>query len=94
MDRELVQQLSRLAALELDDQTAAALAARLDRILLAFASLQQVNTTAVTPSSYPLPLALRLRPDEPGPVLARDAVLANARQTAGDAFLVPRVVDA
>jgi len=78
------------ARLRLDAGARAELTRRLAAVLGSFAALRSVDTSsmaAIEGTSVPL------RPDVPGPVLALDAVLRNAQRTAGDCFLVPRVVE-
>ncbi len=78
------------ARLRLDAGARAELTRRLSAVLGSFAALRAVDTRSVAPEE---PATAPLRADEPGPVLALDAVLCNAQRTAGDCFLVPRVVE-
>ena len=86
-----LRELALLARLELPAERHAAVQMRLGGVVAAFAALRAVDTSAVT-APPPCP-ALPLRADEPEPVLPVEAVLRNAARTAGDCFLVPRVVD-
>ncbi len=85
--------LAALARLRVDDEDAARLRPRLERLVRYFEALAAVDTTGVEPEPYPLALPPRVRDDEPGPVLPVDEVLANAPRRRADCFLVPRAVD-
>lgn len=82
--------LCQQARLRLDPFARAELSRRLSAVLHSFASLRAVDTRSAGPESGP---ALPLRSDEPAAVLPVPSVLANATRTAGDCFLVPRVVE-
>ncbi|MEY4083405.1 MAG: Glutamyl-tRNA(Gln) amidotransferase subunit [Pseudomonadota bacterium] len=88
-----IQKLARLSKLDLDDQQAAALEPSLSSIVNWVGSLNQAPTAGVTPMAHPHDLAMRLRPDEPAELPARDRLLANAPEQAEGLFLVPRVVE-
>jgi aspartyl/glutamyl-tRNA(Asn/Gln) amidotransferase C subunit len=83
--------LCRLARLQLTRAQAVELAARLEAVIAAFATLAAVDTSKI--AADPPAGSARLRPDEPGPPLPRELVLGNAATTAADCFLVPRVVE-
>jgi aspartyl-tRNA(Asn)/glutamyl-tRNA(Gln) amidotransferase subunit C len=93
VDQALIRDLCDLARLRLTAEAEQRAAARLDRILDAFALLETVPTEGVVPSPYPVDTTLRLRPDEPGPCLPQPEVLANAPSVAAGCFLVPRTVE-
>ena len=78
------------ARLRLDAGARAELTRRLTVVLGSFAALRSVDTSSVAAIET---TTAPMREDEPGPVLALDAVLRNAQRTAGDCFLVPRVVE-
>jgi aspartyl-tRNA(Asn)/glutamyl-tRNA(Gln) amidotransferase subunit C len=93
VDRALVRQLAELARLHLPAEREQAACTQLEKVLAAFRALAAVDTAGVEPTSYPLPLPMRLRADAPGAVLAPEEVLANAPRQAAGAFVVPRVVE-
>lgn len=93
VDRRQLQHLALLARLDLPEERRAELERRLASVLEAFATLLAVDTGPPAPAAAPDPAAAGLRPDEPGPVLPREQVLANAPRTAAGCFLVPRVVE-
>jgi aspartyl-tRNA(Asn)/glutamyl-tRNA(Gln) amidotransferase subunit C len=93
VDQALIRELCDLARLRLTAEAEQQAAARLDRILDAFAALDAVHTEGVLPSPYPVGMTLRLREDRPAPCLSQQDVLANAPATAAGCFLVPRTVE-
>lgn len=90
IDRALLEHLAKLARLHLPPGREEVLRQRLERIVAAFSTLQQVATTAAPRTAASPP---HLRPDLPEPPMAPADVLANAPAQAGQCFLVPRVVD-
>jgi len=91
VDRALIEHLAGLARLFLPADRHEALTQRLERIVAAFGSLEDVADVAVRP----MPDAeCALRADVPGPALAVNEVLANAPAAAANCFVVPRVVEA
>ena len=93
MDRDAVHRLAELSKLRLTRQQEARAQAQIQRLLDAFAVLEEVSTDDVEPSPYPLPIAHRGRPDVPEPGLPQDEVLENAPEQRAGCFRVPRVVE-
>lgn len=92
--RDEVAHLARLSRLSLDDTELDGLAAQLDVILEAVASISQVTDAAdVPPTTHAVPVENVTRPDVVTPSLARDAVLAGAPEAEEDRFRVPRILD-
>lgn len=91
IDRQLMQHLADLARLHIPAERLPLLRERLERIVAAFQTLQDAELT--TPAPGPRP-GTPLRDDRTEPPLPVATVLANAPQQAGDAFVVPRVIDA
>lgn len=91
IDRALMQHLADLARLHIPAERLPVLRERLERIVGAFQALQEADATALVAT----PVAgTPLRADVAEPPLPVATVLANAPQQAGDAFVVPRVIDA
>lgn len=91
IDRGQLQKLADLARLHVPAERQLQVLGHLQRIVGAFDALRSLPTEEVAG----LPTArLRLRPDELSAPMPLEAVLANAPQTAGGMFVVPRVVDA
>ncbi len=89
----MVRNLARLCRLELSDEEVVRAAEQIARLLEHFELLQDAVSDDTEPSSFPRPIPHRARPDQPGPVLAREDVLASAPATRAGQFLVPKVVD-
>ena len=94
LDRDLVQQVAALAHLTLTDAEAAGYSADLSAMIEYAASVLEVDTTGVSPTSHPLGLEPVIRDDQPGAARERTAYLEGAPDADIDAvlFRVPRVV--
>ena len=87
-----VRQVAKLARLQLSEEEVAPLTEQLDRILSYVAKLDELDTTAVTPTTHALSLQNAFREDLVQPSLPREEALANAPRDNGEAFVVPRVL--
>ena len=87
-----VRHVARLARLELDEDEVASLTPQLDQILAYIDKLNELDTTAVPPTTHALAVENAFREDEVRPSIDRDAVLAGAPRTNGESFVVPRVI--
>jgi aspartyl-tRNA(Asn)/glutamyl-tRNA(Gln) amidotransferase subunit C len=92
--REEVERVVSLARLSLDEAELSRMAAELDAVLGYIATLQQLDTSGVPPTAHVVPLPTPLREDVPEPPLDPELALANAPQSAGSAFVVPKVIEA
>ena len=88
-----IDHVARLARVRLDDDERARLKAQLAVILEAAAKVREVATDDVPPTTYAVPRANVLRPDEPEPSLPPDEALANAPEQEGGRFRVPRIAE-
>lgn len=88
-----VRHVAELAKLSLSDDEVALFGRQLSAILDYADQLRQVDTSAVPPTPYVLPLANVLRADEPQPSLPVEAALANAPAQANGFFRVRAVFD-
>ena len=93
LTREEVLHIARLARIGLSDDDVARFQEQLSEILEHFGSLRELDTEGVEPTSHPLPLESVMRPDEAGPSLPRDEVLANAPLADEDTFRVRAVLE-
>jgi aspartyl-tRNA(Asn)/glutamyl-tRNA(Gln) amidotransferase subunit C len=84
--------LARLDLRALSETELDALHRDLDAILEYVAQLDELDLVGVEPTTHAVPIRLPLRPDEPQPGPGRAALFANAPQTDGEFFLVPRVL--
>ena len=92
--REEVAHLARLSRLALDDAELDGLAAELDVILGAVATISEVTDAAdVPPTTHAVPIENVTRPDVVRPSLPRDEVLAGAPLAEEGRFRVPRILD-
>ena len=82
-----------LARLSLTDAEVERLSTELEAILDYVETLEEVDTTDVRPMSHVLPLATPLREDRAAAPLDPQAAVVNAPESAGSAFVVPRVID-
>ena len=81
--------LSRLAVTEEEERL---FARQFGNILAHMALLSSVDTEGVEPLYSPLAHAAATRPDEAANLRTRAEVLANAPETDGEYFIVPRIV--
>ena len=86
-----VRHVAELAKLSLSDEEVAQYAEQLSDILEYAERLQEVDTSHVPPTPYPLPLTNVLREDESGDCLTNDEALANAPDSADGFFRVRAV---
>ncbi len=92
--RDEVAHLARLSRLALDDAELDGLAAELDVILRAVATISQVTDAVdVPPTTHAVPIENVTRPDVVRPSLPRDEVLAGAPMAEDGRFRVPRILD-
>lgn len=92
IDRVQLLRLAELARLHLPAERQGPVLLQLQRIVEAFDALRTLPAAA--PSDAESQSPLRLRPDVAEPAMPMEQVLANAPQSAGGMFVVPRVVDA
>jgi aspartyl-tRNA(Asn)/glutamyl-tRNA(Gln) amidotransferase subunit C len=92
--RDQVAHLARLSRLALDDAELDGLAAELDVILGAVATISEVTDAAdVPPTTHAVPIENVTRPDVVRASLPRDEVLAGAPLAEEGRFRVPRILD-
>lgn len=87
-----VRELALLARLRLTEDEVARLTTDLDAILDYVDALRALDTSAVEPMTHAVPFDCPLRPDQAGPSLPVEEVLANAPRREGSFFQVPRIV--
>ncbi|WP_294755956.1 Asp-tRNA(Asn)/Glu-tRNA(Gln) amidotransferase subunit GatC [uncultured Flavonifractor sp.] len=90
---ELVDYVSELSRLKLPEAEKAAMAAELEKIVDYMDVLSGLDTTGVEPLSHVFPVKNVLRADQVAPSCDREALLAGAPASDGEAFLVPRAVE-
>ena len=88
-----VEQVARLARLELSAEEKERMREQLDRILGYIDKLRRLDTEGVPPTSHAVPMVNVMREDEPRPCLPPQEMLANAPDRSGDFFRVPRIIE-
>jgi aspartyl-tRNA(Asn)/glutamyl-tRNA(Gln) amidotransferase subunit C len=91
--RQQVDRIAELARLSLEGEEAEAMERDLERILDYVATLQELDTEGVTPTAHAIALATPVRPDEAAEPMNPELVVANAPESVGTAFVVPKVID-
>jgi aspartyl-tRNA(Asn)/glutamyl-tRNA(Gln) amidotransferase subunit C len=84
--------MAKLARLAIPDDQLHRFADQLTAILGYVERIGRVDVAGVEPMAHPLPLQNVLREDDAGPALPLEKVLANAPQTDGPFFSVPKVI--
>ena len=91
--KDEVLHVANLARLELNEAGIEKLATQIGTILDYVDTLNQVDTTGVSPTSHAIFLSNAFREDELHQHLANEAVLDNAPEKDEGAFLVPKVIE-
>jgi len=92
INRETVEQIARLARLNLTDKEVKQFTKELGEILRAFKTIDRAKVSGVKPSFQPINLVNRTRDDEVEPSLSQDEALANTKNKERGFFKGPRVV--
>lgn len=92
LTRSDVEHVAHLARLGLTDGELARLEGQLNHILDQYAKLAGLDTDAIPPTAQVIELENILREDVARPSLPVEAVLANAPERDGDAFVVPAIL--
>lgn len=92
ISRDDVEHVARLARLALTDDEVTLFSEQLSGILEHAARVSALPTDDVPPSTHPMPLRNVLRADTVRPSLDREAVLAEAPDTADGRIRVPRIL--
>ncbi|HEX5266140.1 MAG TPA: Asp-tRNA(Asn)/Glu-tRNA(Gln) amidotransferase subunit GatC [Acidimicrobiales bacterium] len=92
ISRDDVAHVAHLARLALSDDEIDLFAGQLAAVLEHAEDVAALDTSGVAPTAHPLPVRNVLRPDEPGPCLDREEVLAEAPQAEEGRFRVPRIL--
>ena len=93
INRVDVERVASLARLSVTDEEAERLAAELDSFLGYIETLQELDTSDIEPTSHPIPLPTPMREDLPEAPIDAELAVANAPESAGSSFLVPKVID-
>jgi len=93
LSREEVVHIALLARLGLSEAELEKFREQLSNILENFEILQQVDTSDVPPTAYPIPLENVVREDETSPSLPQSEILANAPRQEESWFRVKAVLE-
>ncbi len=93
LSREEVVHIALLARLGLSEAELGKFREQLSNILENFEILQQVDTSDVPPTAYPIPLENVVREDETSPSLPQSEILANAPRQEESWFRVKAVLE-
>ena len=93
LSREEVLHISALCRMNLSDEEIERFRNQLSNILDNFETLQQVDTTNVPPTAYPMPLSNVTRDDEALPSYRQSDILANAPRQEDGQFRVRAVLE-
>ena len=89
---EEVRRVATLARVDLSEAEVTRMTGQLDAILSYVAKLDELDTTAVIPTSHPQEVVNAFREDEVKTSLSRDLALAGAPEHNQESFVVPRVI--
>jgi aspartyl-tRNA(Asn)/glutamyl-tRNA(Gln) amidotransferase subunit C len=87
-----VRYVAGLARLELAPEEAVAMAGQLDRILSYVDKLNELDTSAVVPTTHAISITNAFRDDDLVESLGQAKALANAPRQNGEAFIVPKII--
>lgn len=93
MDRKDIQQLAKLARLQLSDENADEVAGSITDVLAFVGQLVNAKTDNIAPMAHPLDALQVLRADEVTETNVREAMQAIAPATENGLYLVPKVID-
>jgi aspartyl-tRNA(Asn)/glutamyl-tRNA(Gln) amidotransferase subunit C len=91
--RKDVEQVARLARLELTPEEADTFTGQMDAILAYVDKLNELDTTGIFPTSHAVPMENAFRDDVARPGIGVEAALANAPDRSGSFYRVPKVIE-
>ena len=91
--KQEVEDVAKLARLELTEVEKTAFAKQLSQILTYVETLKQYDTTGVEPTATVLGQVNVSRPDEVRPSLSVEKAVANAPETSEGFFIVPKIIE-
>ena len=93
LSREEIQHIATLCRIAMTEEDLESMPEQLSHILELFQALQELDTEGVPPTGHSAAPESVMRPDEPGPSLSTEDVLANSPQRQGDLFQVNVVLE-
>ena len=88
-----VEQVARLARLELTAEDKELFAGQMDAILGYVEKMKELNTDGIVPTSHAVPMENAFRADVVRPSIGLEKALANAPEKTGTFFVVPKVIE-
>ncbi len=93
ISKKEVLRVGKLARLELDNAAIDKLAVQIGQILEYVDTLNRANTKGVKPTSHAIFLSNAFRPDNEKEHLGEEMTFANAPESEGGSFIVPKVIE-
>ena len=93
ISRQEVENVAKLARLELTETEKSAFTKQLSQILTHVETLKQYDTTGVEPTATVLAQSNVFRADEVRPSLPVERAVANAPESAEGFFVVPKIIE-
>lgn len=93
ISQDEVLRMAELARLSLSEGETQQITRDLDQVLDYVAALASVGTDGVEPTAHVLPLETPLRADEAVDGMDPELAVVNAPEAAGNAFVVPKVIE-
>lgn len=94
LDKQTVQDIARLARLQVDDSEIGKYSSELSNILNLVEQMEACDTSGIAPMTHPFDATLRFRADEVSETNQRDRFQAIAPSSEAGLYLVPKVIDA
>ena len=91
--REEVENVARLARLELAEEEVDKMTSQLDNILNYVAKLDELDTSGIEVTTHTQNVSNAFRDDEVKESLSRDKALANGPKQNGECFVVPKIIN-
>ena len=93
IDRKTVENVAKLARLQLSGEELDKYGAQLGAILDYIAKLEKLDVSGLEPLAHAVDTDNVFREDVPRPSLSREAALQNAPEKTGDFFIVPKIIE-
>lgn len=93
LDNKTVQDIARLARLNIDDSELEKYGSELSNILNLVEQMEAVDTSGVEPMTHPFDATLRMRTDEVSEINQRDKFQSIAPNAEDGLYLVPKVIE-
>ena len=93
IDRKTVENVAKLARLQLSGEELDRYGKQLGAILDYIAKLEKLDVAGLEPLAHAVDTSNVFRADEPRSSLPREAALQNAPEKTGDFFIVPKIIE-